>query len=130
MVVRRGTSDYFIPEIGKNLSEVEAGDVFIDGAFLSTACHRDKGFGGSVNMIIFVPKGSQGIFAEPFTHYNGGYYDFNSNRIWDGKEKVSIGHEFEWIGQRGSRFKVIKKSGKNVYLMLIGQQFTQPKSKI
>lgn len=130
MVVRRGTSDYFIPEIGKNLSEVEAGDVFIDGAFLSTACHRDKGFSGSVNMIIFVPKGSQGIFAEPFTHYNGGYYDFNSNRIWDGKEKVSIGHEFEWIGQRGSRFKVIKKSGKNVYLMLIGQQFTQPKSKI
>lgn len=126
MVVRRGTSDYFIPEIGKNLSEVEAGDVFIDGAFLSTACHRDKGFGGSVNMIILVPKGSQGIFAEPFTHYNYGSYDYQSNRIWNGKDKVGLGSEFEWIGQRGSKFKVIKKSGKNVYLQLIGQQFTQP----
>lgn len=129
MVVRRGTSDYFIPEIGKNLSEVEVGDTFIDGAFLSTACHREKGFGGAVNMIILVPKGSQGIFAEPFSHYNCGSYDFNSNRIWDGKEKVGIGGEFEWIGQRGSRFKVIRKSGKNLYLMLIGQQFTQPTGK-
>lgn len=126
MVVRRGTSDYFIPEIGKNLSEVEAGDIFIDGAFLSTACHRERGFGGSVNMIILVPKGSQGIFAEPFTHYNCGSYDFESNRIWNGTDKVGMGGEFEWIGQRGSKFKVIKKSGKNIYLQLIGQQFTQP----
>lgn len=126
MVVRRGTSDYMIPEIGKMLSEVEVGDVFIDGAFLSTACHRNKGFGGSVNMIILVPKGSQGIFAEPFTHYNCGSYDYQSNRIWNGKDKVGLGGEFEWIGQRGSKFKVIRKSGKNVYLQLIGQQFTQP----
>lgn len=126
MVVRRGTSDYFIPEIGKNLSQVEAGDVFIDGAFLSTACHRERGFGGSVNMIILVPKGSQGIFAEPFTHYNSGCYDFESKRIWNGTDKVGMGREFEWIGQRGSKFKVIKKSGNNVYLQLIGQQFTQP----
>lgn len=126
MVVRRGTGDYFIPEIGKNLSDVEAGDVFIDGAFLSTACHRDRGFGGSVNMVILVPKGSQGIFAEPFTHYNCGSYDFQSNRIWNGKDKVGMGHEFEWIGQRGSKFKVLKKSGSTIYLQLIGQQFTQP----
>ena len=125
MVVRRGTSDYFIPEIGKNLSQAEVGDTFIDGAFLSTACHRDKGFGGSVNMIILIPKGAQGIFAEPFTHYNAGYYDYQT-RIWNGTDKVGLGGEFEWIGQRGSRFKVIRKSGKNLYLMLIGQQFTQP----
>lgn len=125
MVVRRGTSDYYIPEIGKNLSQAEVGDTFIDGAFLSTACHRDKGFGGSVNMIILIPKGAQGIFAEPFTHYNAGYYDYQT-RIWNGTDKVGLGGEFEWIGQRGSRFKVIRKSGKNLYLMLIGQQFTQP----
>lgn len=129
MVVRRGTSDYFIPEIGKNLSQVEAGDTFIDGAFLSTACHRAKGFGGSVNMIILVPKGAQGIFAEPFTHYNAGYYDYET-RIWNGTDKVGLGGEFEWIGQRGSRFKVIKKDGKNLYLMLIGQQFAQPTGKL
>lgn len=125
MVVRRCTSDYYIPEIGKNLSQAEVGDTFIDGAFLSTACHRDKGFGGSINMIILIPKGAQGIFAEPFTHYNAGYYDYQT-RIWNGTEKVGLGGEFEWIGQRGSRFKVIRKSGKNLYLMLIGQQFTQP----
>lgn len=114
MVVRRGTSDYYIPEIGKNLSQAEVGDTFIDGAFLSTACHRDKGFGGSINMIILIPKGAQGIFAEPFTHYNAGYYDYQT-RIWNGTEKVGLGGEFEWIGQRGSRFKVIRKSGKNLY---------------
>ena len=108
-----------------NLSQAEVGDTFIDGAFLSTACHRDKGFGGSINMIILIPKGAQGIFAEPFTHYNAGYYDYQT-RIWNGTEKVGLGGEFEWIGQRGSRFKVIRKSGKNLYLMLIGQQFTQP----
>ncbi len=125
MVVRRGTGNYNIPEIGKYLSEVEPGDVFIDGAFLSTACHRTKGFFQTLNLIIFVPKGSQGIFAEPFTHYNAGYYDYRS-QIWNGTEKVGIGSEFEWIGQRGSRFKVLKKDGNNIYLQLIGQQFTQP----
>lgn len=41
MVVRRGTGDFYIPQINKNLSNIEVGEKFIDKAFLSTtACHR------------------------------------------------------------------------------------------
>lgn len=133
MIVRRGTADYPIPELGldvsgntRRLSNVKVGDVFVDGGFLSTACHRERGFFNTYNLIIYVPKGAQGIFAEPFTHYNCGNYDYEYNRIWDGKQKVGLGHEFEWIGQRGSKFKVIAKNGKDIHLLLIGQQFTQP----
>lgn len=126
MVVRRGTGNYTIPELGKSLSDVNPGDEFIDGAFLSTACHPTKGFFDSLNMIIYVPKGAEGIFAEPFTHYNdSGCYDYSSN-LWDGKEKKSIGGEFEWIGQRGSRFRVIRKTGNTIHLLLIGQRYKQP----
>jgi hypothetical protein len=37
MVVRRGTRSYYIPELNKDLSMVQPGDMFTDGAFLSTA---------------------------------------------------------------------------------------------
>lgn len=122
MVVRRGTSSYFIPELGKDLIQVKPGDVFTDGGFLSTACHRDKGFGGVVNMVIFVPKGARGAFAEPFSHYTDNYkFDFNSKSLWDGNSKESINNEFEWIGQRGSKFRVISVEGGTIYLQLIGQ---------
>lgn len=122
MVVRRGTSSYFIPELGKDLIQVKPGDVFTDGGFLSTACHRDKGFGGVVNMVIFVPKGARGAFAEPFSHYTDNYkFDFNSKSLWDGNSKESINSEFEWIGQRGSKFRVISVEGGTIYLQLIGQ---------
>lgn len=122
MVVRRGTSSYFIPELGKDLIQVKPGDVFTDGGFLSTACHRDKGFGGVVNMVIFVPKGARGAFAEPFSHYTDNYkFDFNSKSLWDGNSKESINNEFEWIGQRGSKFRVINVEGGTIYLQLIGQ---------
>ena len=29
--------------------------------------------------------------------------------------------EAEWIGQRGSKFKVLKKEGRTIYLQMIGQ---------
>lgn len=122
MVVRRGTGSYFIPELGKDLIQVKPGDVFTDGGFLSTACHRDKGFGGVVNMVIFVPKGARGAFAEPFSHYtDNNKFDFNSKSLWDGNSKESINSEFEWIGQRGSKFRVISVEGGTIYLQLIGQ---------
>lgn len=122
MVVRRGTSSFFIPELGKDLIQVKQGDVFTDKGFLSTACHRDKGFSSAVNMVILVPKGARGAFAEPFSHYTDNYkFDFISKKIWDGKSKESINSEFEWIGQRGSKFKVLSVEGGTIYLQLIGQ---------
>ena len=123
MVVRRGTGNYEIKAIGKWLSEVEEGDIFTEPAFLSTAAHRDKGFFKSLEMVIVVPKGARGAFAEPFSHYNDSCsaYDYDYDRIWDGKTKQSIEDEFEWIGQRGCQFKVLQKTGNRIILQLIGQ---------
>lgn len=127
MIVRRGTGDYYIPELGKYLSSVDVGDVFVDGAFLSTACHKSKGFSQSYNMVIVVPKGACGIFAEPFSHFNSDMrYDYEGS-IWDGSYKCGIGGEFEWIGQRGNKFRVLSKNGKTIYLEIIGQLYVQPK---
>jgi hypothetical protein len=41
--------------------------------------------------------------------------------LWNGISKETIKSEFEWIGQRGSKFKVLKKEGNNIYLLMIGQ---------
>lgn len=128
MVVRRGTDDYKISELGKRLSEVKKGDVFIDGGFLSTAAHREKGFLRSINMVIVVPKGAQGAFAEPFSHYtDSGKFKYELDKLWTGKTKESVQQEFEWIGQRGCQFRVIKVDGHNIYLELLNQGLTQPK---
>lgn len=123
MVVRRGTDDYPISELGKYLSGLEEGDIFTEPAFLSTAAHRDKGFFKRYEMIIIVPKGARGAYAEPFSHYNdhGCAYDFDIDKIWDGTEVQKIGDEFEWIGQRGCQFKVLKKTGGKIIMQLIGQ---------
>lgn len=122
MVVRRGVDDYTVPELKKYLSSVEEGDIFTEKGFLSTACHREKGFFCDLEMVILVPKGARGIYAEPFSHYTDfNIYDFEIDEIWDGKEKQKIGDEFEWIGQRGCQFKVIKKTGSRIVLQLIGQ---------
>lgn len=122
MVVRRGTYDYNIPEINKQLSDVVVGDEFTDGGFLSTACHRSKGFTRPYNLVIVIPKGMKGAYAEPFSHYTDYHkFDFESNDLWNGVSNEPIGGEFEWIGQRGGRFKVLEKKGNTIYLLLTGQ---------
>lgn len=132
MVVRRGTDDYVIRELMKNLSDVNVGDKFTDGAFLSTAVHRNYGFHREINLVIYVPKGSMGFYAEPASHFtDDGKYDFGGDSngkisIWNGKAKEELQGEREWIGQRGSRFEVVKKQGNNIYLKLIGQLYKQP----
>ena len=121
MIVRRGTTGFHIQELGKDLSQVQVGDVFTDKAFLSTAAHREKGFFRTFNLVITVPKGAQGAFAEPFSHFTD-YRKFDYNgTLWDGKSKETIEDEFEWIGQRGCQFKVTKVQGGTIYLRLIGQ---------
>lgn len=122
MVVRRGVDDYKVPELARMLSQVKEGDVLTEKGFLSTACHREKGFFQELEMVILVPKGARGIYAEPFSHYtDSGCYDIEWDEIWNGTDKQSIGNEFEWIGQRGCQFKVLKKTGRRIILQLIGQ---------
>lgn len=98
------------------------GDEFTDGAFLSTAGHPDKGFFKHINMIILIPKGARGAFAKPFSHYtDNGKFDFRKKSLWNGSSKETIGGEFEWIGQRGSRLRVISVTGNTIYFQLVGQ---------
>jgi hypothetical protein len=125
-VVRRGVDNYTIKELGYGLDGLKAGDVFIDKGFLSTAVCEGAGFDKSYELIIVVPKGAQGFYAEPFSHYTDNYkFTYNDNpksaNLWDGKFKEDIRSENEWIGQRGSEFKVLKKTGEKIYLQLIGQ---------
>lgn len=127
-VVRRGTNNYTIKALGKDLSQLKAGDEFVDGAFLSTAVRTDKGFHQTYNFVIVIPKGAQGMYAEPFTHYNGNSYDYGmygSPDLWNGKDDASMGGEREWIGQRGSKFRVLKVVGRTIYLQMIGQMYDQ-----
>ena len=125
-VVRRGTGDYPIPAIGKRLSQVKEGDEFVDGAFLSTAVRVDKGFHETYNLVIVVPKGAQGMYVEPFSHYTDMCkFDYSTNSLWDGVSKEAMGGEREWVGQRGSKFRVLKKKGNTIYLQMIGQLFDQ-----
>lgn len=64
------------------------------------AAHREKGFFLDYNMIIVVPKGARGAFAEPFSHYTDSLkFDWETDILWDGKSKETIRGEFEWIGQ-------------------------------
>ena len=121
-VVRRGVNDYAINELGYNLSSVKVGDVFVDKGFLSTAVHRNKGFNQNYNLVICVPKGAKGFYAEPLSHYTDQCrFNYQTKNLWDGKSIETIGGEAEWIGQRGSQFKVLKKSGRTIYLQMIGQ---------
>ncbi|MEG1993381.1 MAG: ADP-ribosyltransferase, partial [Oscillospiraceae bacterium] len=126
MVVRRGLDNYQIKELGYNLKDIKTGDVFVDKGFLSSSLEKSTGFHREYELIIIVPKGSQGIFAEPFSHYtDNAKFNYNNNHknatLWDGKSKETIHSEFEWIGQRGSQFEVIKRAGKTIYVKLIGQ---------
>ena len=125
-VVRRGTGDFPIKALGKNLGDVQPGDEFVDGAFLSTAVRVDKGFHETYNLVIVVPKGAQGMYVEPFSHYTDSLrFDYSSNRLWDGVTKESMGGEREWVGQRGSKFRVLRKKGNTIYLQMIGQLYDQ-----
>jgi len=129
-VVRRGVKNFTIKELGYGLDKLKAGDVFVDKGFLSTSIHKTKGFSSDgkagFNFVIVVPKGAQGFYAEPFSHYtddkkfthHGGISKAN---LWDGVSKEQIRDEQEWIGQRGSRFRVLKKVGNTIYLQMIGQ---------
>ncbi|HKM05922.1 MAG TPA: hypothetical protein VJ869_02935 [Sphaerochaeta sp.] len=41
--------------------------------------------------------------------------------LWDGVTKEQVRSEMEWIGNRGSRLKVLKKKGNTIYFQLLEQ---------
>lgn len=82
-----------------------------DHGFMSTGCAEGKGFTNSdIIMHIYAPKGTKGMYAEPFSKYGMGA----EGAHWDGKEKFSdFGSEQELILQRSTslRIKSIKRVG-------------------
>lgn len=91
------------------------------GSFLSTgtAPATGAGFGGEVNLEIFVPAGSQALYCEPFSAFGGS----GAGTGWDGKSGQSyFGREFETLLQRGGSYTCIdierRGSGWNVKLEL------------
>lgn len=124
--VRRGISERGLAKfldldiIGQ---EDIVGKTFVEKGFMSTGVSNDAGFDG-INLKICLPKGTQAVYAEPFSSYGG----TNTNGTWDGKQRGSyVGTEAELIIQRNSKFKVksVSKDSdgniKEVVLMLIAQ---------
>lgn len=69
------------------------GKVGLERGFTSTGGMGGTGFGGSVKFKVYAPKGTQMIYAEPFSHYGAG-----SKLKWNGVTKQSyFGYEFEML---------------------------------
>ena len=122
MVVRRGVGNYLDKFSGKLLSSLTEGDEIVDYGFLSTAIADKYGFTGTFNLVIAVPQGAQGVYAEPFSHYtDSGKFEWENNALWDGLSKETLRHEMEWIGQRGAKMRVLKIEGQTIYLKIVEQ---------
>lgn len=72
-------------------------------------------------MKIYAPKGTRGIYAEPYSHYGDGYYGTDGFK-WDGTSRQKAGYspggEIEFILQRGTKFRIlnVRKSGSRFYV--------------
>ena len=85
-------------------------------SFTSTGVAKGKGFGGNVIMNIYAPKGTQMMYAEPFSAFGNG-----GGKSWDGiTGQTSFGYESEMIIQRGADYRItkIEKSGGKIYIDL------------
>ncbi|MCH1984174.1 hypothetical protein MCG98_16530 [Ruminococcus sp. OA3] len=101
--------DKIMPSKVDTLNRKFSGQPIYDPAFFSTGVAADAGFNDSIAYEILAPKGTKGIYAEPFSAFG----DTNSSGTWDGKQKgSSVGSEAEFILQAGTRF--IVKEIKNV----------------
>lgn len=81
------------PVPGRNMA-------FVSTSPLYSSYYRDA----EVKMHIYVPAGSEAIYAEPFSRYNESKYN---SKTWDGKEgAAAFGDEFEMILQRGGSYTI------------------------
>lgn len=88
-----GKGDDYIGVSGRNLA-------FVSTSPLYSSFYRSS----DVRMNIYVPAGSEMIYAEPFSRYNESKYD---SKNWDGKEGATeFGEEFETILQRGGSYTI------------------------
>lgn len=110
----------------------------------SAALRREIGYNGTpptIRMQILLPKGTKGLYCEPFAQWGDGkIYKNKKHRYgdaavnWDGKSRLDAGHnagdQVEFLLQRGSKFRIkgIKKIGTtwNVEVELIEQVPLKP----
>ena len=119
----------FIGKFGVNLDDLTArqlkgmvGKIGTNAPF--TSCGITKGTGFSSKQVIlniYCPKGTKGIYTEPYSHYGDGGYG-EAGFKWDGKSRLSAGYnpgsEMEFILQRGAKFRItkIEKKGHRYYI--------------
>lgn len=145
--VRRGVSSSHIGRMVGVTDTFEAGDkelvlqkmeeaiknekiIHVDN-FMSTTPVENTGFSDTFEMKIFVPKGSKGVYAEPFAAFGGGA--FGDRGLWDGvSELTSFGREFEVLLQRGYNLKPMQinrgaghEGSDQIVFAIVGQD-TQP----
>lgn len=85
-------------------------------SFTSTGVAKGKGFSGNVIMNIYAPKGTQMMYAEPFSAFGNG-----GGESWNGIDPQStFGYESEMIIQRGAYYRItkIEKSHGTIYIDL------------
>ena len=75
-------------------------------AFTSTGIASDAGFSGEVKYKIFLPKGTQAIYAEPQSYFGN---TISGEEIYEvGATHRGVGSEAEVILQRGTKFRINK----------------------
>lgn len=91
----------------EDVAKEVVGKVVQDEAFFSTSAVKGGGFSGTI-FNVYAPKGTEMVYAEPFSHFGHGGLD------WDGISTVDyFGSEFEVILQRGTKFRVLKAEKTN-----------------
>ena len=87
------------------LNRKYSGTKILDPGFFSTGVSADAGFRDKIAYEILTPKGTKGIYAEPFSAYGG----TNSNSTWNGKQRAShVSSETEMILPAGTSFEILE----------------------
>ena len=119
----------FIGKFGVNLDDLTArqlkgmvGKIGTNAPFTSCGVAKGTGFSDKqVILNIYCPKGTKGIYAEPYSYFGDGGYE-RAGFNWDGKSRLSAGYnpggEMEFILQRGAKFRItkIEKKGYRYYI--------------
>ncbi|MDR1372331.1 MAG: ADP-ribosyltransferase [Dysgonamonadaceae bacterium] len=90
----------------KELKKLLIGKQGVQEGFMSCGTSKNKGLNGEIEYVIYAPKGTQMMYAEPFSAFGGHQKGINSIK-WDGKERQNqFGGEQETIINRGYEMKI------------------------
>lgn len=117
-IVRRGTQPDGVAALfgvgesdlsDKDVQKAMIGQRVIERGFMSTSASESEGFEG-INFEIILPKGTKGIYAEPFSEHG----KTSPKNLWDGKKSSKqVGNENEYLIQRNSTFEIVRIDSDN-----------------